>query len=65
MTTLAKRARRVATPLVAIAILAIDYAALDDITTGAEPDLSLEWIVLAVSAPLLAALARARRADVG
>ena len=36
-----------------IVILALDWAALDDITTGHQPDFVLEWTFLALSVPLL------------
>ena len=38
-----------------LALLLLDFAALDDITTGNEPDVSLEYAMLAVSVPLFAA----------
>ena len=44
-----------------LAILALDWAALDDITTGTEPDVRLEWAFVIVSVPLLAGLARLAR----
>jgi len=36
-----------------IFILALDWVALDDITTGSEPDLTEEYLMLFVSIPLL------------
>jgi len=33
--------------------LALDWAALDDITTGREPDFTAEYIILVVSVPIL------------
>ena len=41
--------------IVSIAILlALDWAALDDITTGKEPTHWQEWTIVVVSIPLLA-----------
>lgn len=45
--------------LLALVLLALDWAALDDITTGHEPSLVLEIALLALSAPLLVFLTRA------
>jgi len=42
--------------LVVVGILALDWAALDDITTGHEQSLVLEWSFVALSLPLLWAL---------
>jgi hypothetical protein len=39
--------------LVVVAVLALDWAAVDDITTGHEPSLVLEWTFVALSLPLL------------
>ena len=39
-----------------VAILALDWAALDDITTGQEASFVLEWWFVALSLPLLWAL---------
>jgi|GEM_PF-4045527 len=36
-----------------IITLIVDWAALDNITTGLEPDLLGEWVTLYVSAPVL------------
>jgi len=47
----------VVSALAILAVLALDYAAVDDITTGHEPSLNLEWLVLAASVPVLALLA--------
>lgn len=38
--------------LVFIALLILDYAALDDITTGNEPNFLLEYLFLVLSIPL-------------
>ena len=40
------------------AILAVDWAALDDITTGNEPDFAGEFVALPVSLPILVVLGR-------
>jgi len=40
------------------AVLAVDWAALDDITTGNEPDFVGEFVALAVSVPILLLLVR-------
>ena len=37
-----------------LAVLALDWLALDDITTGTEPSHALEWGIVMVSLPLLA-----------
>ena len=39
-------------------VLALDWAALDDITTGNEPDFAGEFVALAISIPILVLLAR-------
>lgn len=60
------KASRLLTPvavLAVLAVLALDYAALDDITTGREPGFVLEGVFLAVSVPLLALLGRTIRRD--
>lgn len=48
-----------------LALLLLDFAALDDITTGNEPHLYLEYAILGISLPLLGAcwwgLSRLRR----
>ena len=48
-----------------LALLLLDFAALDDITTGNEPNFYLEYAVLGISLPLLGAcmwgLSRLRR----
>ncbi|EKD91203.1 MAG: hypothetical protein ACD_30C00039G0010 [uncultured bacterium] len=36
--------------LVILTLLVLDYSALDDITTGNEPDYTLEYAILALSA---------------
>lgn len=36
-----------------VAILFLDYAALDDITTGNEPSLTGEYLILVLSVPFL------------
>jgi len=48
--------RRTRALALAILIAALDWAALDDITTGREPSFWMEWTFLALSAPLLLAL---------
>jgi hypothetical protein len=45
----------------AIVVAALDWAALDDITTGHEPSFWMEWTFLALSAPLLFVLWRTAR----
>jgi hypothetical protein len=45
----------------ALLVGAVDFAALDDITTGHEPSFWMEWTFLALSAPLLFALWRTAR----
>ena len=45
----------------AILVAAVDYAALDDITTGRDPSLWMEWAFLFASVPLLVMLWRAGR----
>ena len=49
-----------------LALLLLDFAALDDITTGNEPNFYLEYAILGMSLPLLGAcmwgLSRLRRA---
>lgn len=49
----------------AIVIAALDFAALDDITTGREPSLWMEWTFVALSGPLLFLLWRATRRPKG
>ena len=44
-----------------ILVAALDWAALDDITTGHEPSFWMEWSFLALSAPLLFILWRTAR----
>jgi len=39
--------------LILLITLALDWAALDDITTGHEPDFAAEYIVLVASIPIL------------
>lgn len=39
-----------------VAILFLDYAALDDITTGNEPSLTGEYLILVLSVPFLSLL---------
>jgi len=41
-----------------LALLALDWAALDDMTTGSEPNLRLEYAMVGASLPLLAMLGR-------
>jgi hypothetical protein len=41
-----------------VALLALDWAALDDITTGREPGFLAEWSFLVLSLPVLLVLAR-------
>lgn len=36
-------------------LLALDWAALDDITTGSEPSFFGEWLIVIISIPLLLA----------
>ncbi|OGH50212.1 MAG: hypothetical protein A3H17_00860 [Candidatus Levybacteria bacterium RIFCSPLOWO2_12_FULL_37_14] len=36
-----------------VAILLLDWAALDDITTGNEPSLSEEYFIVIISVPIL------------
>lgn len=43
--------------IIAVAFLILDFAALDDITTGSEPNYTLEYLILAVSVLVFAALA--------
>ncbi len=38
-----------------LALLLLDFAALDDITTGNELDFYLEYVMLGISVPLLTA----------
>ncbi|MHB1134800.1 MAG: hypothetical protein ACYC4L_20705 [Chloroflexota bacterium] len=48
---------RIALVLLFFLVLALDWAALDDITTNrATTDFTLEWLWLAVSLPLLVGL---------
>lgn len=42
-------------------VLALDWLALDDITTGRQPTFTAEWAFLLVSVPLLWALVRLAR----
>ena len=42
--------------VVLLVILALDFAALDDITTGNEPGFAMEWAWLTVSTIFLGAL---------
>ena len=35
-----------------LALAALDYAALDDITTGSEPGFAAEWTMLFLSVPI-------------
>lgn len=44
--------------LAVIALLVLDFLALDDITTGSEPDYAGEYLMLAVSIPLFFLLYR-------
>jgi hypothetical protein len=45
-----------------LAVLAfLDYAALDDITTGVEPNFTAEWVMLVVSVPITWLLIRRLR----
>lgn len=53
---------RFAARAVAVMVLLLDYAAFDDITTGTERDVTLEWMIVALSIPLLLLLARSARA---
>lgn len=53
---------RFAARAVAVMVLLLDYAAFDDITTGTERDVTLEWMFVALSIPLLLLLARSARA---
>lgn len=53
---------RFAARAVAVMVLLLDYAAFDDITTGTERDVTLEWMIVALSLPLLLLLARSARA---
>lgn len=39
--------------VVIVALLALDWAALDDITTGSEPSSLSEWLIVIISVPLL------------
>ena len=41
---------------VSLAILALAYAALDDITTGRQPSFVLEWVMVAVALVWFAAM---------
>lgn len=52
------RTSRMLVVLAGVALLAGDFAALDDITTGSEPGLVLEWFFVAVSIPILFVLGR-------
>ncbi len=38
-----------------LALVVLDFAALDDITTGSQPHFYLEYVMLGVSLPLLGA----------
>lgn len=41
-----------------VLVAALDWAALDDITTGRQPSFWMEWTFLLASVPILALLAR-------
>lgn len=58
-------ARRILIALSILALLTLDWAALDDITTGTEPSHLLEWGMVVGSVVPLVALFRAllRRPD--
>lgn len=46
-----------------IAVLALDWAALDDITTSYQPNYNLEYAILLLSVPLLVFFAVKLRQD--
>lgn len=50
--------QRTAIAVAAVVLVLLDLAALDDITTGAEPNFYGEYTMLAVSVPLLGWLVR-------
>ena len=52
------RLARIGIAAAGLALLLLDFAALDDITTGNEPDFYLEYAILGVSLPLLGACVR-------
>jgi len=47
--------------LAVVVLLALDWAALDDITTGREPSFLGEYLTLALSVPVIVFLLRAAR----
>ncbi|MCP4203037.1 MAG: hypothetical protein GY769_14030 [bacterium] len=49
--------RKIVLYLISISVLALTYAALDDITTGREPSLVLEWLMVGAAAIWFSALA--------
>ncbi len=49
-------AKRVLIASLVLVVLALDYAALDDITTGNQLDFTVEWTWLAFSSVFLGAL---------
>ena len=49
------RLARIGIATAMLALLLLDFAALDDITTGNEPDFYLEYAMLSISLPLLGA----------
>jgi len=59
--------KRAAIFTISIALLLLSWAALDDITTGTEPSLVLEWIVVSLTFAWFAApiTARIRRPTQG
>ena len=50
--------QRTAIAVAVLGLVLLDLAALDDITTGAEPNFYYEYAMLAVSVPLLGWLVR-------
>jgi hypothetical protein len=38
--------------IILFVLAALDYAALDDITTGFEPNFAAEWVMLVLSVPV-------------
>ena len=46
---------RIGIAVAILALLLLDFAALDDITTGTQPHFYLEYATLAISLPLLGA----------
>ena len=44
-----------------LALAGLDYAALDDITTGSEPGFAAEWTMLILSVPIAWLVIRAFR----